>query len=162
MISSTRARERQGALPDWRTRTAQRNTIRGSRGGRRRQSGETSLTLAREAICLHEWCKREHSRIAAPMAKTIEGRIRVAHNAWKSREKRSNPPQLKYRGIFEGVYRENVEPAFITVSLNSSEHGDEHEHQAVPSAIARSSIGAQRRRCGRASGLRTHNHLRGD
>jgi hypothetical protein len=56
---------------------------------RRRQSGEASPTLDREAICLHEWCKREHPRIAAPTAKTIQGRIRVAHNAWKSA--RSDP-----------------------------------------------------------------------
>ncbi len=51
---------------------------------RRRQSGEASPMLAREAIYLHGWCKREHSGIVAPTAKTIEGRIRVAHNAWKS------------------------------------------------------------------------------
>jgi hypothetical protein len=57
---------------------------------RRRQSGEASPTLEREAICLHEWCKREHPRIAAPTAKTIQGRIRVAHNAWKLT--RNDPP----------------------------------------------------------------------
>ncbi len=56
---------------------------------RRRESEEASLTLAREAIYLHGWCKREHLGIVAPTAKTIEGRIRVAHNAWKSA--RSDP-----------------------------------------------------------------------
>ena len=56
---------------------------------RRRESREASPTLAHEAIYLHEWCEREHSGIVAPTAKTIEGRVRVAHNVWKSA--RSDP-----------------------------------------------------------------------
>jgi hypothetical protein len=50
---------------------------------RRRQSGEASSTLAREAASLHEWCRGAHREDVTPTAKTIEGRIRVEHNAWK-------------------------------------------------------------------------------
>jgi hypothetical protein len=50
---------------------------------RRRQSGEASLTLARESASLHKWRRGAHQEDVTPTAKTIEGRIRVEHNAWK-------------------------------------------------------------------------------
>lgn len=51
---------------------------------RRRESGEANTTLRTEAAALHDWCRTNHEKIAAPSASTIENRIRADHNAWKS------------------------------------------------------------------------------